>query len=112
MAVRFGVGAPDSHLDSIKNGDFVQIRGKEYLMYYELTYYAASTITKYAIACTILHICVEKRYIYIMYSIMVLMALAATGCVIVLFVNCVPFSAYWNPELYVIRRIYNTQPSH
>jgi hypothetical protein len=69
----------------------------EYLILYELIYYASSTITKFAIAVTILYICVERRYKYIMYGIMGIMAVTAAICVVWFFVNCVPFQGYWNP---------------
>ncbi|CAI6099676.1 unnamed protein product [Clonostachys chloroleuca] len=99
LAAHYGIGATDEHLNSIEGGEFIRIRGMEYLMYYELTYFSASTITKYAIAATILTICTEKRFIYPIWGVMILMAVAAAACLVTLFVNCVPFSAYWNIKL-------------
>lgn len=93
------MGAPDSYLEQFEMADFIVIRGKELLIFYEIMYYGASTITKYAIAFTILQICVQKRYVYLMYVTMAVQALAAGGCMILLFVNCVPFAAYWNPKM-------------
>lgn len=69
----------------------------EYLILYELIYYASSTLTKFAIAVTILYICVERRYKYLMYTIMSIMAITSCICVVWFFVNCVPFQGYWNP---------------
>lgn len=101
LSGRYGIGQPDSHFKKFENHEFLRVRGLEYLIWYELTYYAASTITKFAIAFTILHICMDKKYAYLMYSIMVIMALSMAGCLIALFVNCQPFPAYWNPKMYV-----------
>ncbi|KAM0475681.1 hypothetical protein ACHAP7_007178 [Fusarium lateritium] len=99
LCVHYGVGATDTYLDQFEMRNFLTVRGMEYLLLYELIYYASSTITKFAIAVTILYICVEKRYKYIMYAIMSIMALTCTICLVWLFVNCVPFAAYWNPGL-------------
>ncbi|KAM0238321.1 hypothetical protein ACHAP5_008726 [Fusarium lateritium] len=99
LCVHYGVGATDTYLDQFEMRNFLTVRGMEYLLLYELIYYASSTITKFAIAVTILYICVEKRYKYIMYAIMSIMALTSTICLVWLFVNCVPFAAYWNPGL-------------
>lgn len=77
--------------------NFITVRGMEYLIFYELIYYASSTITKFAIAVTILYICVERRYKYLMYGIMGIMTITAVVCVVWFFVNCVPFQTYWNP---------------
>uniref|UniRef100_A0A8H7NCL9 Rhodopsin domain-containing protein n=1 Tax=Bionectria ochroleuca TaxID=29856 RepID=A0A8H7NCL9_BIOOC len=79
LAAHYGIGATDDHLNSIEGGEFIRIRGMEYLMYYELTYFSASTITKYAIAATILTICTEKRFIYPIWGVMILMAVAAAA---------------------------------
>ncbi|KAH7120463.1 hypothetical protein EDB81DRAFT_914048 [Dactylonectria macrodidyma] len=99
LSIRYGIGARDSFLDKFPFQEFVRIRGREYLLYYELTYYASSSITKFSIAFMILQICVQKKYVFVMYSIMGLMAVTSFGCVIWLFCNCVPFAANWNPKL-------------
>lgn len=101
LAVRYGVGAHDAYLDKFPLQEFIRIRGREYLLYYEMTYYGSSSITKFSIAFMILQICVQKKYVYFMYGIMGLMAVTATGCMIWLFTNCVPFAANWNVKLYV-----------
>ncbi|KAF5005079.1 hypothetical protein FDECE_8496 [Fusarium decemcellulare] len=99
LAVHYGIGATDSHLNRYEMKEFLIVRGMEYLLLYELTYYAASSLTKFAIAVTILHICVQKRYVYLMYGLMGVMILTNGICLIWLFVNCVPFATYWNPKL-------------
>ncbi|KAH7020232.1 hypothetical protein EDB80DRAFT_633595 [Ilyonectria destructans] len=99
LAVRYGVGAHDAYLDKFPLQEFIRIRGREYLLYYEMTYYGSSSITKFSIAFMILQICVQKKYVYFMYGIMGLMAVTATGCMIWLFTNCVPFAANWNVKL-------------
>ncbi|KAF5018462.1 hypothetical protein F66182_9559 [Fusarium sp. NRRL 66182] len=99
LSVRHGIGATDSRLDTYEMKNFLLVRGMEYLLIYELTYYASSTLTKFAIAVTILYICVEKRYKYLMYGLMVTMGITCTVCLIWLFANCTPFAAYWNPAL-------------
>ncbi|KAF7555295.1 hypothetical protein G7Z17_g2291 [Cylindrodendrum hubeiense] len=101
LAVRYGVGAHDSYLAKFPMDEFIRIRGKEYLLYYEMTYYGASSITKFSIAFMILQICVQKKYVYFMYCIMAIMAVTMAGCMIWLFSNCVPFAANWNVKLYV-----------
>ncbi|XEV04983.1 hypothetical protein FSHL1_010270 [Fusarium sambucinum] len=97
LSVHYGVGATDEYLDKFEMRNFITVRGMEYLILYELIYYASSTITKFAIAVTILYICVERRYKYIMYGIMCIMTVTAAICVVWFFVNCVPFQGYWNP---------------
>ncbi|KPM35797.1 hypothetical protein AK830_g10770 [Neonectria ditissima] len=99
LAVRYGVGAHDSYLDNFPAKEFLLIRGKEYLLFYEITYYGASSITKFAIAFMILQICVQKKYVYFMYGLMAVMSLTICGCMVWLFINCVPFAANWNPKL-------------
>ncbi|KAK7408691.1 hypothetical protein QQX98_009159 [Neonectria punicea] len=101
LAVRYGIGAHDSYLDKFAAKEFLVMRGKEYLLFYEITYYGASSITKFAIAFMILQICVQKKYVYFMYGLMVVMSLTICGCMIWVFVNCVPFAANWNPKLCV-----------
>ncbi|RGP71774.1 integral membrane [Fusarium sporotrichioides] len=81
LSVHYGVGATDTYLDTFEMRNFITVRGMEYLILYELIYYASSTITKFAIAVTILYICVERRYKYIMYGIMCIMAITAAICV-------------------------------
>ncbi|OBS20407.1 hypothetical protein FPOA_06778 [Fusarium poae] len=97
LSVHYGVGATDDYLDKFEMHNYITVRGMEYLILYELIYYASSTITKFAIAVTILYICVERRYKYIMYAIMCIMTVTAAICVVWFFVNCVPFQGYWNP---------------
>ncbi|KAM0489827.1 hypothetical protein ACHAP8_012177 [Fusarium lateritium] len=97
LSVHYGVGATDEYLDKFEMRNFITVRGMEYLILYELIYYASSTITKFAIAVTILYICVDRRYKYIMYGIMCIMTVTAAICVVWFFVNCVPFQGYWNP---------------
>ena len=97
LAVHYGIGATDATLNTYPNRNFLTVRGMEYLILYELIYYASSTLTKFAIAVTILYICVERRYKYIMYTIMSIMAITSCICVVWFFVNCVPFQGYWNP---------------
>ncbi|EKJ75857.1 hypothetical protein FPSE_04037 [Fusarium pseudograminearum CS3096] len=97
LSVHYGVGASDAYLNHYEMRNFITVRGMEYLIFYELIYYASSTITKFAIAVTILYICVERRYKYIMYGIMCIMTVTAVICVVWFFVNCVPFQTYWNP---------------
>ncbi|RGP72354.1 integral membrane [Fusarium longipes] len=99
LCVHYGIGATDAHLDTYEMRNFITVRGMEYLILYELIYYASSTITKFAIAVTILYICVERQYKYIMYSIMCIMAITAAICVVWFFVNCIPFQGYWNPGI-------------
>ncbi|KAH7139778.1 hypothetical protein B0J13DRAFT_447691 [Dactylonectria estremocensis] len=99
LSIRYGIGARDSFLDKFPLQEFLRVRGREYLLYYELTYYASSSITKFSIAFMILQICVQKKYVYVMYSIMGLMAVTSFGCVIWLFTNCIPFAANWNVKL-------------
>lgn len=99
LAVRFGIGASDKYLDQFEMKDFILVRGKEYLMLYELIYYGSSSLTKYAIAFTILNICMRRRYAYAMYAIMGLMATSIAGCLVYFFVNCRPIMAYWNPKM-------------
>ncbi|KAH7182421.1 uncharacterized protein B0J16DRAFT_321202 [Fusarium flagelliforme] len=97
LSVHYGIGATDTTLNTYPNRNFLTVRGMEYLILYELIYYASSTLTKFAIAVTILYICVERRYKYIMYTIMSIMAITSCICVVWFFVNCVPFQGYWNP---------------
>ncbi|KAM5343375.1 hypothetical protein ACJ41O_011912 [Fusarium nematophilum] len=99
LSVRYGIGATDAHLERFPMHEFLRVRAMEYLILYELTYYAASSITKFAIAVTILHICVQKRYVYLMYGLMGVMMVTNAGCVIALFANCQPIAAYWNPQM-------------
>ncbi|KAL2671484.1 hypothetical protein Neosp_014074 [[Neocosmospora] mangrovei] len=99
LAVHYGIGSTDAYLNKFEMREFLEVRGMEYLILYELTYYASSSLTKFAIAVTILHICVEKRYVYIMYGLMGVMIATNGICLIWLFVNCVPFATYWNPKL-------------
>ncbi|UPL01888.1 hypothetical protein LCI18_012822 [Fusarium solani-melongenae] len=98
LAVHYGIGSTDAYLNRFEMRKFLEVRGMEYLILYELTYYASSSLTKFAIAVTILHICVEKRYVYIMYGLMGVMIATNGICLIWLFVNCVPFATYWNPN--------------
>ena len=99
LAVHYGIGSTDAYLNKFEMREFLEVRGVEYLILYELTYYASSSLTKFAIAVTILHICVEKRYVYIMYGLMGVLIATNGICLIWLFVNCVPFATYWNPKL-------------
>ncbi|KAJ4229238.1 hypothetical protein NW759_003964 [Fusarium solani] len=99
LAVHYSIRSTDAYLNKFEMREFLEVRGMEYLILYELTYYASSSLTKVAIAVTILHICVEKRYVYIMYGLMGVMIATNGICLIWLFINCVPFATYWNPKL-------------
>ncbi|KAK7756742.1 hypothetical protein SLS62_001185 [Diatrype stigma] len=77
MAARYGLGARDADVNLL-----LKIRAREYALLYEMVYYASSTITKVAIAATILRICVKKQYKYIIWADMI-----------------IPFAANWNKSL-------------
>lgn len=67
MAVKYGLGARDEHVNEL-----LKIQARKYALLYEMVYYSASTITKVAIAATILRICVRKRYRYIIWVNMIM----------------------------------------
>lgn len=66
---------------------------------FELIYFASSTITKCAIAFTILRLTPQRKYVYIMRANMALMTLTFVGSVAFVLSNCRPFAATWNPLL-------------
>lgn len=67
MGAKYGLGARDDEVNLL-----LKIRAREYALLYEMVYYASSTITKVAIAATILRICVKKRYKYIIWADMIM----------------------------------------
>ncbi len=67
MGARYGLGAHDEDVNLL-----LKIRAREYSLLYEMVYYASSTITKVAIAATILRICVKKTYKYIIWTNMIM----------------------------------------
>ncbi|KAL6354296.1 hypothetical protein LRP88_11622 [Fusarium phalaenopsidis] len=79
LAVHYGIGSTDVYLNKFEIREFLEVRGMEYPILYELTYYASSPLTKFAIAVKILHICAEKRYVYIMYGLMGVMIATNVG---------------------------------
>ncbi|RYP79908.1 hypothetical protein DL770_006447 [Monosporascus sp. CRB-9-2] len=94
LAAKYGVGARDADVNEL-----LKIRGREYVLLYELLYYTSSTITKLAIALTILRICVRRRYKYIIWTNLAIMFVVAGGSTVFVLSDCQPFATHWNPAL-------------
>ncbi|KAI0593535.1 hypothetical protein F4775DRAFT_577476 [Biscogniauxia sp. FL1348] len=99
MSTYFGLGSLDSSLDSSKQ-QLLEIRAIEYFMYYEILYFAASSLTKVSITLTVLRICPKPslyRWIAIGNAAMMITAAGIAGVFVL--TNCRPIFVYWNPDL-------------
>lgn len=99
VSTYYGNGAYDSHID-----DLLKIRAAQYTIYFEITYFFASSATKFAIAFTTLPICVERKYYWIIIINVVVMLAVVVFCLGLGLGNCTPMAATWNPALYVYRQ--------
>ncbi|KAI1322614.1 hypothetical protein F5Y16DRAFT_385933 [Xylariaceae sp. FL0255] len=90
----YGVGAPDSDIDP-----FLKIKASEYQLIYELVYFGSSMLTKVSIVFTILRICENKMYKYLMYAVLAINGVTSTASLVFLFADCRPFATRWNPFL-------------
>lgn len=76
------------------------MRAVEYFMYYEILYFAASSVTKISITLTVLRLCDKQknyRRIAIANAVMMMVAAGAAGAFVLS--NCQPLQVYWNPDL-------------
>ncbi|KAL7624934.1 hypothetical protein AAE478_004148 [Parahypoxylon ruwenzoriense] len=94
LATHYGLGTEDGRLNM-----FLKIRAAEYILYYQIIYYVSSTITKVAIAFTLLRLFQAKVIRYIIHLNWIFMAMSAIGSLGFVFANCKPFAANWNPLL-------------
>lgn len=90
----YGNGATDDHID-----DLLKIRAAQYFIYFEITYFFASTATKFAIAFTTLRLCVERKYYWIIIINVLVMLAVMIFCLGLGLGNCKPLAATWNPAL-------------
>ncbi|KAI0147558.1 hypothetical protein GGR57DRAFT_476015 [Xylariaceae sp. FL1272] len=90
----YGIGAPDDAIDP-----FIKIKAKEYQLIYELVYFTSTTATKFSIVFTIMRICKQNYFKYIMYAVIATIGASSTGSLVFLFVDCKPFATRWNPAL-------------
>ena len=96
-ATHYGLATKDAELNTFK-----LMRAGEYTIYFQILYYVASSITKVAIAFTVLRLFSRKRWIrWVTHVNWVFGSLPAIACLIFVFVHCLPFAANWNPLLYV-----------
>lgn len=96
LATHYGLGTPDSELNM-----FLKIRAGEYMLYFQIIYYVSSTITKIAIAFTMLRLFQKKFVRWIIHINWIFMTLTAIGALSFVFANCKPFAANYNPLLSV-----------
>lgn len=81
--------------------EYYQVRVKLNMFCFELIYFASSVLTKLAMAIMILRLSATKLYAYIIWGNMIVLAVNAGVCVIVLFASCSPIQTLWNPKMYV-----------
>lgn len=81
--------------------EYYQVRVKRYMFFFELIYFASSVLTKLAMAIMILRLSSKKKYSLIIWGNMLVLAINATVCLIIMFASCSPVSALWNEKLYV-----------
>ena len=97
MATHYGLGTEDAKLNTLK-----LIRAGEYTIYFQILYYISSTITKNAIAFTMLRLFSNKAWVrWVTHINWIFQSLTSIACLIFVFVNCKPFKANYNPLLYV-----------
>jgi hypothetical protein len=69
-------------------------------MYYEIIYFAASSVTKISITLTVVRLCDKQRLLrWISIGNVIMMMTAAGVAGVFVLTNCRPFSVYWNPDL-------------
>jgi hypothetical protein len=81
---------------------YYQVIVKEYMFYFEMIYFASSVLTKFAMAIMILRLSSRKIYSYIIWGNMVVLAINAAVCLVIMFVSCSPIPALWNEKLCVV----------
>lgn len=80
---------------------YYRARVKEYMFYFELIYFASSVMTKLALAIMIIRLSSTKIYARIIWGAMIVLAVNAFVCLVVMFSSCSPIPALWNEALYV-----------
>lgn len=98
ISTYYGNGAYDSHID-----DLLKIRAAKYTIFFEMTYFFASSATKFAIAFTTIPICVERKYYWVIVINVAVMLVVMVFCLGLGLGNCTPMAATWNPALYVLQ---------
>ncbi|KAI2609402.1 uncharacterized protein GGS25DRAFT_484517 [Hypoxylon fragiforme] len=88
----YGLGTLDVELNMFK-----QIRAAEYMLYFQVIYYVSSTVTKIAIAFTMLRLFQQKWVRWVIHINWVFMTLTAIGALAFVFARCQPFAANYNP---------------
>ena len=69
------------------------------MFYFEIIYFASSVLTKLAMAIMIIRLTATPIYHRIIWGNMVVLAINATVCLIIMFVSCDPIPALWNEKL-------------
>lgn len=104
MATHYGLGTEDDKLNTLK-----LIRAGEYTIYFQILYYISSTITKNAIAFTMLRLFSNKAWVrWVTHINWIFQTLTSIACLVFVFVNCQPFKANYNPLLYVTSAPFST----
>lgn len=71
------------------------------MLYFQVIYYVSSTVTKIAIAFTMLRLFQQKWVRWVIHINWVFMTLTAIGALAFVFARCQPFAANYNPLMYV-----------
>lgn len=98
LSTHYGLGARDSQ---VPDGELMyrQVIVKEYMFYFEMIYFASSVLTKLAMAIMIIRLTATKIYHQIIWGNMIVLAVNATVCLIIMFISCEPIPAMWNEKL-------------
>ena len=95
LAALYGMGSSDRNLSSA----LYQIRAAEYLIYWQVNYLIASTLTKCAIGFACIRLDTRKRIRFPLYGTMMATVIAAVVAEVFVLTNCKPLAAAWNPAL-------------
>ena len=75
------------------------MRAAEYIIYWEMFYFASSTIVKCAVGFSCIRVDHRRRIVFSVSINMAIMFLTAAGALAFVLANCHPFAANWNPSL-------------
>ncbi|KAH6643223.1 hypothetical protein C7974DRAFT_119839 [Boeremia exigua] len=95
LAAYHGVGMRDIQLPS----PLYAVRASEYIIYWEVFYFIASTMVKCAIGFTCTRIDRRRRVTHPIFLNLFVMVVIAILALIFVFFNCRPLAATWNPGL-------------
>ncbi|KAK8087330.1 hypothetical protein PG994_002304 [Apiospora phragmitis] len=99
IATYHGLGARDSRITKPEELELRKIVVKEYMVYFELVYFACSISTKLAMAVMIMRLGTKRKYLWTLWGTIVVLLASSMVCLGVVFASCTPFPATWNPYL-------------